>query len=260
MVVPFPPPSPEDYRRLWWRAVRRELGRTAVALALAVPGLVAGLWFTDAWKSEWVATQVVWLSAVGAVLVGHFGWRLVARVRGRPRPRPEPSQMLRTILRGEASLVTPPHRAAGVTVVLVGVVAWLAIATVAVRTGALRPDRVLVLVPLAALAASNLVGLVGYRLGPRLALFADRIEIRRGLGRYLVPWSAVVAAGKRDERVVFHLSQGSSTRRRGWIRPQPAYGVPVGDLGMSADAAISTIERCQRDFKSLGRQPGPALP
>jgi hypothetical protein len=144
-----------------------------------------------------------------------------------------------------------------VIVVFVAIAAWLAMAAVAVRTDALRPDRVQVLVPVAALAAANLVDLLGYRVGPRVALFTDRVEIRRGLGRYLIPWSAVVAVGKRNERVVVYLSRGGSGSRRGWIRRHPAYGVLVGDLGMSADVAIDTIERCWRDQGTRGK-PGKA--
>jgi hypothetical protein len=111
MVVPLAPPGDEDYGRLWWRVVRRESARTAAMLALAVPGLVAGRWFTNEWTSEWAANQAIALSAAATVLAGYLGWGLVARVRGRPRFKP--SQMLRVVLRGEAALVTPLHRSAG---------------------------------------------------------------------------------------------------------------------------------------------------
>lgn len=258
MVVPSTLEGREDFGRLCWRMVRRESARTAVMLALAAPGLVAGLWYTNEWKSAWAAIQVTELSAAATLLAGYLGWRLVARLRGRPRS--DPPQMLRAVLGGEAALVTPPHRSAGMIVVVAGVAAWLAISGVAIRVDAIRPDRAQVLIP-AVLVAYNLVDLLGYRFGPRLALFSDRIEIRRGLGRYLVPWSAIMVVHKRKDGVMVYLRPGGSSKRRGWIRRHPAYGVPVDDLGIPADLAIDTIERCQREHRTtLRRLAGPALP
>lgn len=148
-------------------------------------------------------------------------------------------------------MVTPPRHGVGsrpgswaVVALDLGLLAALAVA--GAHTGILGPAEVVALAAFSLVAVSAGAGAVSSRLGPRVALFADRVEIRCGFGRYVVPWPAIFAAGEQDGRVVVCVKRPDQLVRKGWPDRQPAYGVHVGDAGVPATVVVEAIESHRR--------------
>lgn len=238
------------YPRLWWRGLRRELGHTLRTLLLALLGLGVGWWLTGGWESAWAATWVLGLCSVGAVAAGELSAALVHRLREKPRAQSRP-QLIPAVVRREIALVSPPGRAeqwhAGRLTVLWGVGFWFVLAAVAGYADELRPDWGEAMVASTVLSLVNIPRVLGAAFGPKVALFPERLEIRRGLGRYLIPWPAVAAVSAPDSRLTIFLAEPGVTSRRGWAPHHSAYGVRIRNPGLPISTLVDVIEEYRRD-------------
>jgi hypothetical protein len=249
----------EDHRRRGWRQARREWGSTAARLLMMSVGMAGGVWLTRDWASDSAATWVVVLCAGGAYLTGECGWRLARRLVAGPPAPPEPPQLVRTPVRGETAVVVSPHYHGGSAAQWAGAAAQLGVVTSSSVLDAVGPAAAVsaVLVGMGVTAVARTLSWSG---PPRLALFADRVEIRRGLGRYVIPWRGVGSAGEQGGRAVIYVERPDLVSRRGWVRRPPAYGVPVGDLGVPVGMVVDAVERYRRDTQARAAISRPPLP
>ncbi|QSB16045.1 PH domain-containing protein [Natronosporangium hydrolyticum] len=174
---------------------------------------------------------------------------LLHRLRERAQP-PAPPQLTPAVVRREIALVSPPGRTdawqSGRLAVLVGVGWWFVLAGAAGYAEQLRPDWSAAVVAVTLIASVNMLRVLGAGFGPRVALFPDRLEIRRGLGRYLIPWPAVAALSAPDGRLTVFLAQAGVTSRRGWAPAHSAYGVRIRNPGLPISTLVDTVEEYRR--------------
>jgi Bacterial PH domain len=235
------------YRRLWWARVREQLGRTAADFLMAAAGLAGGVWLASVWTtSETVATGVVLGCALGTMLAGRSVWRRIRQARIGPPGRPEWPGLIRLTVRGETAVVVAPYDASESAAATVGVVAGTLLYQELSGLD-VGPATVAVSVLLGAALASTISRTLTWLARPGLAMFADRVEIRRGFGRYVIPWSAIAGADVERGRAVVYVQRPDLVTRKGVVFPRYPDAVRAGAFALPATEIFVAIERFRQD-------------
>lgn len=225
------------YRRLGWQRTRRSVREAVGLVAGLAPGAAVGLWLTQAWTSVYLAGTVIVLAAA---LPQFLRGQLVRRLRRRPADLPAP-QLVRCILDGRDAVVALPSRPTGMVASLVATA--LGMVTFPVVAGNAGPAVAPLASVVVGILAMAFLSPLSWLPGPALALFADRVEIRKEWGRYVVPRSDILGARELHGRVVIDLTSKRAVQRRGWVRRPSGYGVPLGDLEPPPRVVIDAIDR-----------------
>lgn len=228
------PPEPQepidaDYRRTGWRATARSFGKAAVILAAWAPGVAFGFWLTRRATSETYALLIalvcgwLWFMSLKGLRV-LIGWPPA------PEDREPDARLLRSDVDGQPALAAPPEMGArrGYFLLLAQIQALVVFCT----TMALQLLEVLVpdffpagsgrYLLLGGYVAVGLAGVAAHSLawlpGPVVAMFADRLEVRRGFGRYAVGWHDIAGVADRDGRVEVTVARPDAVATKGWTR------------------------------------------
>jgi hypothetical protein len=259
LMVPTRPRVIEsDYRRQERQGSRADVLSTLAALAWASPGVLAGFRLTWEWPSEAASAWVAVLCGGVTVIVLGRGWsrlraalRTVSPARDRTSHQPTPAArdsrpaLIRQEVDGHTAVLTPPARTSSLVEWSTGLVVFsTALEPLATHLGG---RYALVLAGAAGLLARALASPVAWLMGPRMAILADRLEIRRFLGGYVVRWQDVFAAGERRGETVVYTRQPGAVERRGLVRRSKAYGIHVPEPGLPADVLVDAIEYYRTD-------------
>lgn len=235
-----------DYRRLSRHATGQRLRAVLDLLAAAAPGAAFGLWLMRDVSWDYPAVLV-------AVACGAGTAAAVARLRrilGRRPADAAAARLVRSRCRGERAVVTPPPTNAGK-------VRGTMIARLTLLNMSGAGLGALLVMPLAAVAGARLltvttiaatllltgpVSPVQWLRGPTVAMFADRLEVRRRSGRYVVAWQDIVRAEEQYRHVQVSVTSPAAVARKGWVRRAAVPGFRFEVHGVPAAAVVGAIE------------------
>jgi hypothetical protein len=232
------------------------------------PGVAIGLWLARELDADDVASWVVVPCGMATMLAARAGWWLLRRLVRGPQ-QSSPPRMLRSRIGDDTALVTPPV-GQGMPPTIAPATIGLALAafltSMLVRHDSV-PDRSEIILPLLALPlallAMSVFSPMGWLRGPTVALFANRIEIRRPLGHYTIRWQDAFLAAVKDGRPMIYLKSPSAALRSGLAGRPPAHGISIGSgLTVPAPVVVESVEMLRNDpaVRREVTQPMPVFP
>jgi hypothetical protein len=239
-----------DYRRLWRRRVRAQVGRAAADLLAAGAGLAGGVWLTGIFgTSHTVTTGILLGCALGAMFAGRSVRRRIRQARAGLPDGQEWPDLIRLPVRGETAVVVPPYHTGESEATTMGVVfgTLLYQELDTLDTLDAGPAGFVAVVLLGVAGASAVSRTMTWLQRPQLAMFTDRIEVGRSLGRYVVPWSAIGGAGELNGRLIVYLRHPDLVTRKGLVLPRRSDAVRAGRFTLSAGVLAAAVERFRQD-------------
>lgn len=163
---------------------------------------------------------------------------------------------------GEAAVVSPPP--GGILATLgAGAIVFALLPLTASVSGGHWPSAGLVAAVIAgvgaALLAAGFAWPTAWLQGPRIMLFADRVELRQGRGRYVVAWPDIIAAAVHRERAVIYVRARAVTMKGPVPRPRTDQ-LQVEDPVLRPSALVDAIEHYRTDQAARRAIAAPARP
>ncbi len=249
-----------SYRRIARQGARADIGRKALGLLAFAPCVFAALWLTQGWnwpEATMVVTAVFCLTALLLLKTVRGIVRRLVPGPAPPREAPPDAPIRATLVRddvdGEAAVVSPPPQGSIRAELGAGIIAFalLPLAASLDSDGGLRSTAALAAAVIAglgvAVVAAGFAWPTARLKGPRIMLFADRIELQQGRGRYVIAWPDIIAAAVHRERAVIYVRAAQAVTLKGRVPKLRKDQLQVEDPVLGPSPLVGAIEHYRTD-------------
>lgn len=260
-------------RRIARQNTRANIGRYALGLLILAPGVFAAHWLTQGWNWPEATMVVAGVLCLTLALLLRTVRGIVRRLVAGPAPpdatpdTPIRATLVRDDVGGGATVVSPPPGSIRAEVgAAIIAFAFLPLAASLDSDGGHRSTAALAAAVIAGLGVAVLAAGFAWppaRLKtPRLMLFADRIELREGRGRYVIAWPDIIAAAVHRERAVIYVRASQAVTLKGRVPPLRKDQLQVEDPVLGPSALVGAIEHYRTDEaarRDIARPPRPRV-